>query len=119
MINKRTVFEMYRLKDFGFSRREIARQLNIDRATVAKYLDNPDPAPGKRTGRISKLEPYRDELADMLKQFPAIKAPVVMQLLSGICSGSCGDRSTAENHLSALSLIPVSRCRLTGVISTA
>jgi DNA-binding CsgD family transcriptional regulator len=46
MINKRTVFEMYRLKDFGFSRREIARQLNIDRATVAKYLDNPDPAPG-------------------------------------------------------------------------
>lgn len=100
MINKRTVFEMYRLKDFGFSRREIARQLNIDRATVAKYLDNPDPAPGKRAKRISKLEPYRDELADMLKQFPAIKAPVVMQRIKE--KGFDGEITIVRNLLRQL-----------------
>lgn len=100
MINKRTVFEMYRLKDFGFSRREIARQLNIDRATVAKYLDNPDPAPGKRAKRISKLEPYRDEIADMLKQFPAIKAPVVMQRIKE--KGFDGEITIVRNLLRQL-----------------
>ena len=100
MINKRTVFEMYRLKDFGFSRREIARQLNIDRATVAKYLDNPDPDPGKRAKRISKLEPYRDELADMLKQFPAIKAPVVMQRIKE--KGFDGEITIVRNLLRQL-----------------
>ncbi|MEA2114993.1 MAG: IS21 family transposase [Thermodesulfobacteriota bacterium] len=100
MINKRTVFEMYRLKDFGFSRREIARQLNIDRATVAKYLDNPDPAPGKRAKRTSKLEPYRDEIADMLKQFPAIKAPVIMQRLKE--KGFDGEITIVRNLLRQL-----------------
>jgi len=100
MINKRTVFEMYRLKDFGFSRREIARQLNIDRATVAKYLDNPDPDPGKRAKRTSKLEPYRDELADMLKQFPAIKAPVVMQRIKE--KGFDGEITIVRNLLRKL-----------------
>lgn len=79
MINKRVIFEIYRLRDFGFSRREIARQLKIDRASVAKYLKNPDPTPSKRGRKISKLDPYQDEIKDMLKQFPAIKAPVVMQ----------------------------------------
>lgn len=100
MISKRTVFEIYRLKDFGFSRREIAHQLKIDRASVAKYLENPDPTPRKRARMNSKIASYRDEIADMLSQFPAIKAPVVMQRIKE--KGFDGEITIVRNLLREL-----------------
>ncbi len=79
MIDKRAIFEIHRLKDSGLSNREIAGQLQMDRGTVAKYLENPYASPAKRTKKSSKLDPYGDLVSDMIKQYPAIKAPVVMQ----------------------------------------
>ena len=79
MIDKRTIFEIHRQKDIGFSVRQIAKQLRIDRGSVSKYIKDPYSVPGKRTKRPSKLDPYRDLIRDMLKQYPNINAPVVLQ----------------------------------------
>ena len=79
MIDKRAIFEIHRLKDIGLSIREIAGHLRMDRGTVAKYLKDPYASPAKRTRKSSKLDPYSDLVSDMIKQYPAIKAPVVMQ----------------------------------------
>jgi DNA replication protein DnaC len=38
MINKRTIFEIHRLKDMQFSIRQIAKTLNLDRGTVATAI---------------------------------------------------------------------------------
>ena len=81
MIDKRCIFEIYRLKDTGLSNREIAGQLQMDRETVAKYLKNPNAALTRRKKKTSKLDPYRDLVSDMVKQYPAIKAPVVILCL--------------------------------------
>jgi transposase len=79
MINRRTVFEIHRLRNLGFSQRSIARQLQVDRVTVTKYLADPDPAPSKRKPKPSKLDPYSVLIAEMVEECPDIKAPVVMQ----------------------------------------
>lgn len=79
MIDRRTVFEIHRLRNQGFSQRSIARQLQIDRESVTKYLADPDPAAFKRKIKPSKLDPYSDLIAAMLEECQDIKAPVVMQ----------------------------------------
>ncbi len=81
MIERRTVFEIHRLRNLGFSRRSIARQLQVDRTTVTRYLATPDPAAVKRSPKPSKLDPYSDQIAEMLEKCPDIKAPVVMQYI--------------------------------------
>ncbi len=41
MISRREVFEMHQLRDQGFSLRAIAKQLQVNRETVTKYLTDP------------------------------------------------------------------------------
>ena len=79
MKNKRTIFEIHRLKDLGFSNRYIAETLNIDRATVSKYIANPEKVFVRNVQRPSKLDPYRDLIKELLDQHPKIKAPVVLR----------------------------------------
>ncbi|MBD3219419.1 MAG: IS21 family transposase [candidate division Zixibacteria bacterium] len=81
MIDRHLVFEIHRLSRMGFSERQIARELRIDRQSVSKYLQNPDPAPARRAGRPSKLDPYRDIIEQIVADYPAIKAPAVLQYL--------------------------------------
>jgi len=79
MIKRRTVLEILQLNEQGFSKRSIARQLQLDRQTVAKYLENNKPVQTGRTAKNSKLDPYRDMIGDMVAKCPDIKAPVVLQ----------------------------------------
>ncbi|MCP4553145.1 MAG: transposase, partial [Bacteroidetes bacterium] len=78
MINKRTIFEIYRLTNIGLSKREIAQKLRIDRKTVSLYLDNPVRS-HKRKERPKMLDPHRDYIKELVKEFPRIKAPVVLR----------------------------------------
>lgn len=80
-IDKRSIFEIHRLKDLGFSNRQIAKQLQLDRGSVSKYLQNADAPSVKRAKRSSKLDPYREFIKELIKQYPDIKAPVVLQRL--------------------------------------
>jgi len=79
MINKRTIFEIHRLKDLRFSEREIAKSLNLDRSSVAKYLKNPDILRKRTPQRPLKLDPYHDLIKELVNQYPKIKAPVVLR----------------------------------------
>ncbi len=79
MISKLQIFEMHRLKGMGFSNRMIAGTLGLDRATVSKYIKEPDILPQNNVQRSSKLDPYRLIIKEMVEQYPKIKAPVVLR----------------------------------------
>lgn len=81
MIDKRTIFEIHRLKDLGWSERRIAQEIRLGRNTVKKYLENPEQVVSKRSPKPSKLEPFRDLINQFLEQDPLVKAPVVLQRL--------------------------------------
>ena len=100
MISRSDVFEMHKLWNQGFTKRQIARQLQLDRGTVAKYLATPDPAIKKRQARKSKLDPYRAMTKKMVGQYPAVRAPVVLQRL--IDEGFDGEITIVRNILREL-----------------
>ncbi len=81
MIDKRTIFEIHRLKDLGWTERRIAREIRLGRNTVKKYLDNPEQVVCKRSPKPSKLDPFRDLIDQFLEQDSMVKAPVVLQRL--------------------------------------
>jgi transposase len=81
MISRRTVLEIIQLKEQGFSIRSIGRQLQIDRETVRKYLEDKRPMQANRAAKRSKLDPYQEMVATMVADCGDIKAPVVLQRL--------------------------------------
>jgi len=81
MIGRRTILEIHQLREQGFAVRSIARQLQINRETVANYLSDPGPVKDRHTARGSKLDPYKDMIGELVEQCPDVKAPVVLQRL--------------------------------------
>jgi transposase len=81
MIDRKCVFEIYRLKDAGYSARQIALTLRIGRTTVRKYLDHPERTLIAPKPRASKLDPYREMIDAFLAEAPHVKTPVVLQRL--------------------------------------
>lgn len=100
MLSKRIIFEIHRLIDQGLSQREIACQLRIDRASVAKYLDNPERILRKRKKKPAKLDPYRDLINEMVQKCPRIKAPVVLRKIREL--GFDGEITIVRNLLRTL-----------------
>jgi len=81
MIDRRTVFEIHRLKDEGLSQRQISKKLCLSRQTVKNYLDNPEQRIMNNSKRHSLITPYLELMDDFLKEEPNVKAPVVLQRL--------------------------------------
>ena len=80
MIERRTIFEIHRLAHEGQSIRKIARALTLSRESVAKYLKEPNPKRLVRT-RASKLDPFKDDIAQFLERDPEVSAVVIRQRL--------------------------------------
>lgn len=97
MIDKRTIFEIHRLKNLGWSQRRIAWELRVGRETVKRYLKNPERTIAKKTSRSSKLDPYRDLIEQFLKEDPNVNAPVVLQRLQD--HGFDGKITILRDHL--------------------
>ncbi|GMQ79840.1 MAG: hypothetical protein BMS9Abin03_282 [Thermodesulfobacteriota bacterium] len=96
MLDRRTIFEIHRLKNEDYSLREISRKLLISRETVKKYLLNPDPAPEKKT-RSSKLSAYYDPINELLKEWSQVKATVILQRIKA--AGYTGEITILRDYL--------------------
>jgi transposase len=81
MLNREQVETLYRLHyQEKWSVRRMARHLKISRPTVRKYLRGPVLVPVKRR-RGSKLDSYKDLIAQLLEQDPRVAAPRILQIL--------------------------------------
>jgi transposase len=81
MLDRKSVFDIHRLKDAGCSARQIASELRIGRTTARKYLDHPERTFAVRKPRASKLDPYHEMIDAFLAEAPDVKTPVVLQRL--------------------------------------
>jgi len=81
MLNREQVDTLYRLHyREKWSVRRIARHLKISRQTVRKYLAGPILTTVKRR-RPSKLDPYKDLIAQLLEEDSRVAAPRILQIL--------------------------------------
>ena len=92
-------------KGNGLSERKIAKQLNISRNTVSKYLNMPET---EITGvlsdidRTKKLDEYRDYIIQLLQTYPELSAVKVLRKLKAkVETLSVSDRSV-RRYIQAL-----------------
>jgi transposase len=99
MIDRRTIFEIHRLRNERYSIRKIARLLNLSRKSVNKYLH--DPNPDKiRSKRSSKLGPFKEPIAQMLEKAPEVSAAVIRQRI--IDKGFQGGYTIVKDYLRSI-----------------
>ncbi len=98
MLDKRTIFEIHRLKHMGYSQRRIVQQLRVSRKSVRKYLQNPEQISAKKSPRPSKLDPYKDLIDQFLQQDPQVHATVILQRIQE--AGFDGQISILRDYLS-------------------
>ncbi|MGA2329401.1 MAG: IS21 family transposase [Bryobacteraceae bacterium] len=60
--------------------RKIERRLRVGWRTISKYLQSPDQTPLSRS-RISKLDPFKTTIAELLEKDPTVSAAVIGQRL--------------------------------------
>jgi transcriptional regulator with XRE-family HTH domain len=65
----------------GFSQREIAERLGINRRTVARLARRDEPPRYRRAAAGSQLDPLEPVLRWLLSEWPAIKAPRLTEIL--------------------------------------
>jgi orotate phosphoribosyltransferase-like protein len=68
MIDRKTVFDIHRLKNAGYSARQIAGEMRLGRDTVKKYLENPEVTLTLRKPKVSKLDTYHDLIDSFLEE---------------------------------------------------
>jgi transposase len=92
-------------KGDGLSERKIAKQLNISRNTVRKYLNMPETEITEilsDTDRTKKLDEYRDYIIQLLQTYPELSAVKVLRKLKAkVDTLSVSDRSV-RRYIQAL-----------------
>ena len=83
MIDRKAVFDIHRLKNAGYSERQIAKEMRHGRDTVKKYLLTPEITVNPKKAKGSKLDTYCELIDSLLEEYPLIQAPVVLQRLQG------------------------------------
>jgi transposase len=97
MIAQKTIFDIHRLKDLDFSVRYIAKELNLNRSTVKKYIEEPVSSYTQNIPRPSKLTPFHKLIDHILGQSHHIKATVIFQRLKA--EGFDGGIRIVRNYL--------------------
>jgi transposase len=76
--------------------RKIERHLNMGWQTIKKYLDAPAQGPAKRE-RLSKLDPFKGNIAEWLEKDPLVSAAVIEQRLGPL--GYTGGHSILREYV--------------------
>src|SRR5437588_2861050 len=95
-----------------WSLRKIARHMRIGRRTIAKYLEAPA-AKAAHRDRASKLDPFKEIIAELLQQDPDANAPVIAQRLKP--HGYDGGFTIVKDYLRTLRKNTVARRAYVGV----
>jgi len=109
MTDRETVFEIHRMHLEGMSNRRIARNLKLNRKTVARYLQDPHPS-AVRSKRPSKLDPFKEQIDALLEKDPSVSAVVVKQKLEE--SGFVGGVTIVKDYLKRVRKKPAKRAFL-------
>ena len=96
MLDQQTIFKIHRLANNGLSNRKIAQELGINKATVGKYLDNPQ-LTRKKVYKKSKLDPFKDEIDRLLDIDTSASSVVIRQRLQS--KGYAGCLSILKDYL--------------------
>jgi len=106
MIDRQTVFEILRLDHEGLSIQKISDALCLSRKTVAKYIDDPYPQ-RKSAKRASKLDPFKEQIKQLLQTDPKASAVVIKQRLEPL--GFNGGITILKDYLGTVRPAPVKR----------
>jgi transposase len=96
------IVEIRKCRRGGLSKAATARQLGIDRKTVAKYWDGPSDEPEKpRYNRRShKIDPYQEYITKRLEMWPELSAERIYQEIAGL--GFTGSRRTVRRYVAKI-----------------
>ena len=107
MLSPDQISELHRLHFVEkWSLRKIARHMRIGRRTIAKYLAAPA-AKAAHRDRSSKLDPFKEIIAELLRQDPDANAPVIAQRLKPL--GYDGGFTIVKDYLRTLRKNSVAR----------
>jgi len=106
MIDRQTVFEILRLEHQGLSIRKISDTLYLSRKTVTKYLNNPN-SKHKYAKRASKLDPYKEQIKQLLEADAKASAEVIKQRLQPL--GYTGGITILKDYLRTVRPAPAKR----------
>lgn len=86
--------------------RKIERHLRVGWRTIKKYLQQPD-QPGISRAKPSKLDPFKQTIADLLAQDPTVNSAVIEQRLRAL--GYTGGHSILREHVATVRPKPAPR----------
>jgi transposase len=77
--------------------KELARRYGIDRNTVRRALRSERPPRYRRPPKLSKLEPFKDEIHELLRRDPSLTGVRVRELIEPL--GFDGGKSIVDDYL--------------------
>ena len=81
----------------GVSIKELSRRFGLDRGTVRRALRSEGPPRYERPVRPSKLDPFKEEIHELLRQDPRLPGVRVRELIEPL--GFDGGKSIVDDYL--------------------
>jgi transposase len=107
MLTKEGVMEIRILRRQGKSIRWIARELEISRNTVRKYLrDSSEPIYERQTKQPGKLDPFKDYIDERVRQASPHRLPATVIFREIVEQGYAGSERLVRYYVSGLYPVP-------------
>jgi transposase len=81
----------------GVGIKELARRYGIDRNTVRRAVRSQEPPRYRRAASASKLDPFKDEIHELLRQDPRLSGVRVRELIEPL--GFAGGKTIVDDYL--------------------